>query len=78
MNLFDVLSMGERIIVFSAVDADIIITWNQSATLQAWLVSNTGHFEEMSIRTCGREPRNFNEARDAAIRWHASGIGDDR
>lgn len=36
MDLFDVLSMGERVIVFSSVEDRCFYTWNQSATLQCW------------------------------------------
>lgn len=78
MTLFEVLSNGERIIVYSREDHLQIYTWNQSLTLQCWDVvpmnrdaHNPGiaHFEEVDARTLSTEPRDYFAAQFKAIEW---------
>lgn len=85
MDLFEVLSKDERIIVFSSEEDSCFYTWNQSATLQCWELarlygeegSRAGEWEETGIRTLSMdEPKNYQEARDAAKRWYF-GVGND-
>jgi hypothetical protein len=80
MNLFDVLSNGERIIVFSVEQDRCIYTWNQSLTLQCWgafIVKYddpfgcvAGSWEEQDCLTLSKEPANFEEAKKAAEKWY--------
>lgn len=80
MDLFEVLSMDERIIVFSTEEDGCFYTWNQSATLQCWArVDQSGNvrgdygpdeWEECGIQSLSVEPHNYQEARDAAKRWY--------
>jgi hypothetical protein len=67
MNLFDVLSNDERVIVYSDAGSRIIYTWNRSLTLQAWQVRST--IEEVNVQTLSTEPINIEAARAAAIKW---------
>tara|TARA_B110000503_G_C7136011_1_gene408812 strand:- start:1210 stop:1422 length:213 start_codon:yes stop_codon:yes gene_type:complete len=67
MNLFDVLSNDERIIVYSDVGARQVYTWNRSLTLQVWSVKS--NFQESDIRTLSDQPRNYEAARKEAIKW---------
>lgn len=84
MDLFDVLSMGERVIVFSSVEDRCFYTWNQSATLQCWTLaklygeegSPAGEWEECGIQTLSVEPRNFEEAVKAARNWYFGDTGE--
>jgi hypothetical protein len=77
MDIFEILSMDERVIVYSSLEDRSLITWNQSATLQWWrpvvrLESykfDPNDWEEVAILTLSHSPRNFKEAREAAIRW---------
>jgi len=69
MNLFQILSHDERIIVLSEEGADVFYTWNQSLTLQKWRsVGDT--WEEEDIRTLSDTPADYHAAREAALRWH--------
>lgn len=71
MDLFEVLSMDERIIVFSTEEDRCLYTWNQSATLQCWEdTRHLGHWEECGLQSLSVEPHNYQEARDAAKRWY--------
>ena len=70
MNIFDVLSNDERVLVYSDVGSRIIYTWNRSLTLQAWQVRST--IEEVDVQTLSTEPINIEAARAAAIRWAQS------
>ena len=72
-DLFDVLSMDERQIVYSSVEEKCIYTWNQSATLQCWQQLKPNHWEEVAIQTLSHSPASFEEARKAAIRWATGG-----
>lgn len=67
MNLFEVLSNDERVIVHSDVNARMIYTWNRSLTLQAWSVRST--IREESVQTLSEAPINIEAARKAAMKW---------
>ena len=67
MNLFDVLSNDQRVIVYSDVSSRIIYTWNRSLTLQAWQVRSV--IEEVDIQTLSTQPINIEAARKAAMKW---------
>jgi len=67
MNLFDVLSNDERVIVYSDVGSRIIYTWNRSLTLQAWQVRSV--IEEVDVQTLSTQPINIEAARRAAMKW---------
>ena len=72
MNLFEVLSFDERVIVLSVVEDQYIYTWNKSLTLQCWQRSNylnKDDWEEINVRTLNDPPVNFEEARQFAISW---------
>jgi hypothetical protein len=68
-TLFNVLANDERVLVLSSEGDGMIITWNQSLTLQ-WWVSDAGCWEEVAVRTLSSEPVTFKDARAAALRWH--------
>jgi hypothetical protein len=67
MNLFDVLSNDQRVIVYSDVGSRIIYTWNRSLTLQAWQVRSV--IEEVDVQTLSTQPINIEAARRAAMKW---------
>jgi len=67
MNLFDVLSNDERVIVYSDAGSRIIYTWNRSLTLQAWQVRSA--IEEVDVQTLSTQPINIEAARRAAMKW---------
>jgi len=83
MDIFEILSKDERVIVYSSQEERTLITWNQSLTLQYWrpVVRRfesdypKGHFdpndwEEVNVRTLSNEPKDYKAAREAAIRWY--------
>ena len=79
MNLMDILSKDERIIVLSSQEDDQFITWNQSSTLQCWqkpclelFTHNPDSWEEVAIQTLSNQPANFEEARKVAQAWHTN------
>lgn len=74
MTLFQVLSMNERVIVWSDEEQSLIVTWNQSATLQAWNGSRE-NWSEVDIRTLTPTMpfMTFDVARAAAKRWLEEG-----
>lgn len=83
MNLFDILSCDERVLVLSEFGSSIIYTWNHSLTLQCWkregsvyfLPDISRHFdkwEEIDVRTLSEPPFNYEHARAAAISWQGS------
>jgi hypothetical protein len=87
MTLFELLSMDERVIVYSDVGAKVIYTWNRSLTLQAWkqrtrdwTQDGPGYWgnepidgwEEVEVQTLSDEPKTYEKAREAAIRWSNS------
>ena len=67
MNLFEVLSNDQRMIVHSDETARMVYTWNGSKTLQAWRVGSS--LKEDACQTLMETPINFNAARKAAIEW---------
>jgi len=69
MTLFDILSDDERIIVLSDRGEGMLYTWNQSLTLQCWELRGWANWEEVDIQTLHDEPRDFDAARKAAIKW---------
>jgi hypothetical protein len=85
-DLFDILSNDERIIVYSSKEDSVIITWNQSDTLQGWEykyhpgdASNDYHdyytWEEVGILTqSGHGPKNYEQARKVAIAWNTGSL----
>lgn len=71
MNLFAILSADERIIVFSDASSETFYTWNRSLTLQRWRgFRRAGTWEEDDIRTLSNKPRDYDAAREQALRWH--------
>jgi len=79
VNVFEVLSMNERIIVWSDVSERAVITWNQSATLQVWRVDpvDSDAWDEIDVVTLGNPPASLDAARDAARKWWLEGFGND-
>ena len=75
MDLFDILSDDERIIVLSSKQDGCIVTWNQSLTLQCWQYSANGQWEETDMRILGSEPASFADASFAAEEWLAGNNG---
>ena len=76
-SLFDLLSMDERIIVLSSEEDKLLITWNQSATFQAWNLMDDGSWVENAILTMsGNEPKTYERARNVACDWNLGNIGD--
>ena len=82
MTLFELLSLNERILVWSSVEDGLIVTWNQSLTLQWWTVPVTGDantFEEWCCRTLSTQPRTIEEARaKAKTLTEDASLSDDR
>ena len=83
MDLFDVLSQDERILVLSDPTDRIVYTWNQSLTLQCWKQSgsfcshgasfqNEPGWEEIDCQTLSEVPLDFRAARQAALKWKNS------
>lgn len=83
MDIFEILSMDERVIVYSSEEDRSLFTWNQSLTLQWWRpvvrldesaypkgVFDPNDWEEISIRTLSDMPLDYHAARSAAIRWY--------
>ena len=79
-DLFDILSMDERIIVLSCVDERCFYTWNQADTLQCFEEFTDHQYGEDHALTCYREcgiltksgygPKNYKQAREQALAWH--------
>lgn len=78
LTIFDVLSNGERLIVYSREDHSQVYTWNQSLTLECWDVLPNGEFVEVSAQTLGTEPLDVFSARFKATEWCNAGVIDDR
>lgn len=79
MNLYQILSMDERILVYSSEEDQCFYTWNGSATLQRWNARvnkymfdypSPGEWEEADIRTISYETMDYHMAREKAIAWH--------
>ena len=69
MNLFNILSSNERQIVYSDVADQVLITWNQSKTLQCFqLFKDSWH--ETGCKTLEEKPSSFLEALKLAKAWH--------
>jgi len=84
-SLFNVLSMDERIIVYSSEEDQCFYTWNQADTMQRWQAAEVyhstttktlpGQWEECGILTkSGHGPKNYKEARELAIAWHTDSL----
>lgn len=71
MNLFEILSHDERIIVLSDEGEGCIYTWNQSLTFQCWRnePGKEHEWNEVAIRVLWETPASFKEARQAAQDW---------
>lgn len=74
MTLFQVLSFGERALVHSSCESEVIYTWNKSLTLQCWQDMGGGEWEETDIRTLSDEPHSWEDARKAAVEWDNGGM----
>lgn len=68
MNLFDILSMDERVIVYSSEEDQMIYTWNKSITLQSWAYVSE-EWVDINVQVLSEEPGNYEAARKAAIAW---------
>lgn len=83
MDIIDIFSFNERVIVFSEKGTRSVITWNQSDTLQWWRpvvrVHDTDYpkgqfdpndWEEVAILTqSGYGPKTFEQAKKVAVGW---------
>ena len=74
MNLFEILSFDERVLVYSDVGNQVVYTWNRSITLQAWRRKDANGqardaWEEVDVQTLSDEPGTYEKAREAAIKW---------
>jgi hypothetical protein len=74
LDLFDLLSHDNRIIVLSDPTDRILYTWNRESTLQVWEEVETfrhGHrvWKEWQAQTLSSVPQTFEAARKAAIAW---------
>lgn len=79
MDILDVLSFDERIIVLTSKEDRSIITWNQSDTFQWWRPVvriedpdsfDPNNWEEVAILTqSGYGPKTFEQARTQAELW---------
>ena len=83
MDIFDILSLDERIIVLSSREDRSLITWNQSDTFQWWRPVvrmdesdypngrfDSNDWEEVAILTqSGYGPKTFEAARKVAHNW---------
>lgn len=78
MDLFDILSNDERIIVASDPSERAIITWNQSSTFQYFKMMKRDVWEEIAIRTTSLMPHGYFQARVEAMRWLRDGVVSDR
>ena len=73
MDLFELLSMDQRVIVYSPEEDRALYTWNHSDTLQCWYESSKkpGHWvEECVLTQSGYGPKTYDKAREVAIAWH--------
>ncbi len=72
MDIFQVLSNDERIIVLSTADCRQVYTWDQSARLlTCWDVDETGQFSELQDMILDRSSNwNFREVRELAQTWY--------
>lgn len=77
MNLFDILSKNQRVIVYSSEEDQCIYTWNQSLTLQCWIMWDCSkspfkqeQWRELDILTLSERPASFEEAKKKAEEWY--------
>jgi hypothetical protein len=66
-TIHDMLSHDERIVILSDEAENVLVTWNQSLTLQSW---DSETFQEIDLCTLSTEPVDFYEARQKVIAWH--------
>jgi hypothetical protein len=80
MNLFDILSSDQRVIVYSDASNQVIFTWNKSLMLQAWSKAlpskafdtwrtSEDSWTEIEAQTLSTKPKTYEKAREAAIAW---------
>ena len=69
LTLFEVLSKNQRVLVWSSEEDQVIITWNQSDTLQMWQYWLDGNWEEINIRTLSGMSRTVNHDLNKALDW---------
>lgn len=79
MDIFDILSLDERVIVYSSLEDRSLVTWNKSDTMQWWrpIVRlgdpesfDPNKWEEIAILTqSGYGPKTYDQARKVAIAW---------
>jgi hypothetical protein len=79
IDLFELLSNDERIIVLSCLDDRCIYTWNQSDTLQLWYESHKLPGQGLWVEECiltqsGYGPKTYKEARQVALAWHTGSL----
>lgn len=74
-TIFDILSNDERIIVYSNFVDNVIVTWNQSLTIQFWRGDN---FEEIEIITLPEVPKSFIDCRQKVIQLYNTSFSSDR
>lgn len=77
MNLFQLLSKDERVIVMSSEEDGYIYTWNQDKVLECWKDYGSckdcgpeANWQKVNILTLDKVPRTFAEARQLAIDWY--------
>ena len=76
MNIFQVLSFGQRVIVYSEEGDGIIITWNYSNTFSLFSV-NGSEFSEIDVCTYGGDKNlSFEDAKEFALNWTCQMQGD--
>lgn len=68
-SIFDVLSHGERIIVYSSEDGGFVITWNQSVTFSWFNVNDDGTFNEVDVMSSAKDVPGYNAAKGRAMAW---------
>jgi hypothetical protein len=74
MDLFDILSNDERVVVLSDADEGMIYTWNKSLTLQSWWANEDKEWIEVDVQTLSTRPKDFDSARNAALRWYSAKV----
>lgn len=81
MTLFDILSHDERILVLPAKGDQVIYTWNQACTFQAWKHSGfkleigfgrqweIDSWVEIDYKKAPENLKSFEAAKEFALRW---------
>lgn len=67
-NLAAVLSYGP--IIASDETGTVAVTWNESLTLNSWVMDTDGRFRAVDCRTLGDVP-TLEEAKERAQQWLA-------